>query len=103
MFYRKVPVTIEAIQYDGLNKEDIENFVGDFLDSKIDDCAYTATGKVPPIRKLIIPTLEGKMLVSPWDYVIKGVNGEFYPCKPDIFDKTYQQVEPIECSIKTTN
>jgi len=95
MFYRKVPITIEAIQYDGLNKAEIEDFVGDFLDSEIDDCAYTATSKVPPIRKLVIPTLEGKMFVSPQDFVIKGVNGEFYPCKPDIFNKTYQQAEII--------
>ena len=96
MKYRKLPVVIDAIRYDGLNKEIVEEFVGDFLDSEINDCAYIATGKVPPIRKLIIQTLEGKMFVSPGDYVIKGVNGEFYPCKPDIFEKTYEPASDIE-------
>ena len=96
MKYRKLPVVIDAIRYDGLNKEIVEEFVGDFLDSEINDCAYIATGKVPPIRKLIIQTLEGKMFVSPGDYVIKGVNGEFYPCKPDIFYKTYEPITNAE-------
>ena len=40
-----------------------------------------------------IKTLEGNMKVSKYDYIIKGVNGEFYPCKPDIFEKTYEKVE----------
>ncbi len=96
MKYRKLPVVIDAIRYDGLNKEIVEEFVGDFLDSEINDCEYIATGKVPPIRKLIIQTLEGKMFVSPGDYVIKGVNGEFYPCKPDIFYKTYEPITNAE-------
>lgn len=43
-----------------------------------------------------IPTLEGNMKVSMGDYIIKGVNGEFYPCKPDIFDKTYEDI----CNMK---
>ena len=42
---------------------------------------------------LLIPTLEGDMKCSKWDYVIKGVKGEFYPCKPDIFELTYEEVE----------
>jgi len=42
---------------------------------------------------IIIPTLEGDMIASTGDYIIKGVNGEFYPCKPDIFKKTYEEVE----------
>ena len=41
----------------------------------------------------IIETLEGGMVVSDGDYIIKGVNGEFYPCKPDIFEKTYEVIE----------
>lgn len=39
-----------------------------------------------------IPTLEGTMIASPGDFIIMGVNGEFYPCKPDIFEKTYEKV-----------
>lgn len=42
-------------------------------------------------KKMIIPTLEGDMEASLGDYIIKGVNGEFYPCKPDIFEKTYEK------------
>lgn len=42
---------------------------------------------------LYIETLEGVMHAEPGDYIIKGVNGEFYPCKPDIFEKTYERVE----------
>jgi len=90
MKYRKKPVVIEAILYDGLNKEKIYEFVGGRLDSEINDCAYTATGKCPPIRTLIIPTPKGKMFVSPGDYVIKGVYGEFYPCGRDVFEKTFE-------------
>ena len=44
-------------------------------------------------KKLVIHTLEGDMVASPGDYVITGVNGEKYPCKPDIFEKTYEPVE----------
>ena len=43
-------------------------------------------------RELFIETLEGIHHVSVWDYVIKGVNGELYPCKPDIFEKTYENI-----------
>lgn len=76
MKYRKKPVEIEAIQY-----------VSDF-DSK-------ELTKFCPILKviagdLIIPTLEGNMYVSLGDWIIKGVKGEFYPCKPDIFEMTYE-------------
>ncbi len=42
---------------------------------------------------LIIPTLEGNIVANTGDYIIKGVNGEFYPCKPDIFQKTYDPAE----------
>lgn len=47
----------------------------------------------PTAPGVVIPTLEGDHLASPGDWIIKGVNGEFYPCKPDIFEKTYEQVE----------
>lgn len=40
-----------------------------------------------------IRTLEGEMAITPGDYIIQGINGEFYPCKPDIFEKTYEKVE----------
>lgn len=79
--YRKKPVVIEAVKYDGM-VQDIVDFVGLF-NTEMDE------GMI----KLYIKTLEGDMLISHGDYVIKGVEGEFYPCKPDIFKKTYELVE----------
>lgn len=76
--YVKKPVIIEAIQWTGENLSEIDKFV----QAKVQKRALV----------LIIPTLEGKMHASLGDYIIKGVNGEFYPCKPDIFDKTYEEV-----------
>lgn len=84
--YRKKPVVIEAIQYTGKNEFDIGDFVGDQLvvymnSDSIGNACYS----------IAIKTLEGEMLVSPGDYVIKGISNEFYPCKPDIFEKTYEK------------
>ncbi len=84
MKYRKKPVVIEAIQYHvaETNKAEIMGFIGakqyseDFIEIGIS-----------------IETLEGTMKVSPGDFVIKGVKGEFYPCKPDIFEATYEPVD----------
>ena len=76
--FRKKPVTIEAIQWTGKNLSEIGNFVGGSIANKS--------------TILIIHTLEGDMEASIGDYIIKGVNGEFYPCKPDIFDKIYEEV-----------
>lgn len=80
MKYRKKPVVIEAIQYTGENDGEIMNFVG-----------VTASGHRPD--GIHINTLEGDMHCSPGDFVIKGVKGEFYPCKPDIFAATYELAE----------
>jgi len=50
-------------------------------------------------RRLVIPTLEGRMIAEPGDWIIKGIKGEFYPCKPDIFEATYEVVgEPANAS-----
>ena len=76
--YRKKPVVIEAIQWIGNNLSEIDNFISRTVDNKE--------------TTLVIHTLEGDMEASIGDYIIKGVNGEFYPCKPDIFDKTYEEV-----------
>lgn len=78
MKYRKKPVVIEAVQWNGKNNSEILSF---------------AKGASYIIDDLIINTLEGRMKASVGDYIIKGVNGEFYPCKPDIFEKTYEKVE----------
>lgn len=88
MKYRKKPVVIEAIQFidgpDSIHK--IDEFMG-----KINDLDFTG-GKI----KIAIETLEGVITASLGDYIIKGVNGEFYPCKPDIFEKTYEKVEDVQ-------
>ena len=76
--YRKKPVVIEAVQWTGTNGREVARFIG-------------ATDYGDPIA-IEIRTLEGVMTVSKGDYVIKGVKGEFYPCKPDIFAQTYEEV-----------
>lgn len=86
--YRKKPVTIEAVRFDGLNPTEIKDFVGENCKVKIYDNEVTT-----PVARIVIHTLEGDMKVSKGDYVIKGVKGEFYPCKPDIFEQTYESVE----------
>ena len=78
--YRKKPVEIEAVQWDGTNKVEIQQFMSRYLD---ENTIY---------HHLIIPTLEGDHIASKGDYIIKGVHGEFYPCKPDIFAETYDEV-----------
>lgn len=75
----KKPVTIECVKWDGENIEEIKAFVGS---------AYIG-GENDNDKKIVISTLEGDMLASVGDYIIKGVKGEFYPCKPDIFENTY--------------
>lgn len=77
--YRKKPVVIEALQFTLDNYKECE----EFLEGNHDN-----TLNYPNIK-----TLEGTMRVSLHDYIIKGVQGEFYPCKPDIFKQTYEEVE----------
>ena len=76
--YRKKPVVVEAVQWTGENHAEMCEF--------IDPEAF----EIIPRIGLVIHTLEGDHHASPGDYIIKGVNGEFYPCKPDIFAKTYE-------------
>lgn len=91
MRYKKKPVVIEAIQWT-TNLEEVKEFVGKDLEYSILDTAWQV-GKGAPHVFMKIHTLEGDMEVSKGDFIIKGVNGEFYPCKPDIFEKTYEPVE----------
>ena len=90
MKYRKKPVVIEAVRWTGENRAEIRIF-----------CAHSAFF-VPTLQDteerstawgLLIDSLERIMYAEIGDYIIKGVNGEFYPCKPDIFKKTYERVE----------
>ena len=82
--YMKKQVVIQAIQFLG-NPEEIKEFMG-------------TTGHHYDELDLIIPTLEGDLRAVEGDYIIKGIKGEFYPCKPDIFEMTYNDisVEAIE-------
>lgn len=80
--YRKKPVEIEAIQFTGKNANAIAHFVGE------------ASTIRPGPSQIDIRTLEGTMTASKNDWIIKGVQGEFYPCKPDIFAATYEPATP---------
>lgn len=78
MKYRKKPVVIEAMQWDGENTNQIAKFCrGKAILQVFEKCFH-------------IYTLEGIMKASIGDYIIKGVKGEYYPCKPDIFEMTYE-------------
>lgn len=89
MKYIKKPVTIEAIQMTGDNTIEILEFMNT---EKNPEVILSETEKFIT-DKIIIPTLEGKMEAKKGDWIIKGINGEFYPCKPDIFEKTYTKFE----------
>jgi len=80
--YRKKPVVIEAVQWDGKNQFEVMNFCK--------SCYFTSYGVE---KDLYIDTLEGDMKASVGDYIIKGVEGEFYACKPKIFELTYENAE----------
>lgn len=81
--YRKKPVEIEAVQWTGDNRDEIWEFC---------PLSYFNTDLETGMLSLMVQTLEGSMQASIGDYIIKGVKGEFYPCKPDIFDMTYDKV-----------
>jgi hypothetical protein len=86
-YYRKKPVVIQAIKWDGTNFDEVSNFTQNFHGHKK---AYEdAEEGCLKSGEYYIQTLEGTMTASKGDFIIKGVNGEFYPCKPDIFEKTY--------------
>ena len=82
--YKTKPCEIEAIEWNGSNFEEVSNF---------------ASGKVymellfgTEDYGLVVATLEGYMTASIGDFIIKGLRGEFYPCKPDVFHKKYEEV-----------
>lgn len=91
--YRKKPIVVEAIQWTGSNLEEIRNFVGnDLIENYIEHFDIERTLIKQTLAGIAINTLEGTMMVNYGDYIIKGVNNEFYPCKPDIFKQTYEEV-----------
>ena len=86
--FRKRPVVIEAIRWTGENWGAVSKFVAP--QPQTADVGIREAGD-----SIVISTLEGKMSTSLGDWIIKGVKGEFYPCKPDIFDATYEPAEHI--------
>lgn len=82
--YIKKQIKIEAVQWTGDNTWEVAKFLATgSRDFKVDSAKETVE----------IETLEGIMTASKYDYIIKGIKGEFYPCKPDIFEATYEEVE----------
>ena len=83
--FRKKPVVIEAVQFTNENKDRVLHEL-----SEIKMNIYPAYDNAKLCLR--IPTLDGEMTASLGDWIIKGVNGELYPCKPDIFEKIYEEV-----------
>ena len=94
--YRKKPVVIEAFKYDGdLKGADGKYYVPDWAVQAFEKGVLFYELQLSPPHlpyELYIKTLEGNIHTSVGDYIIRGVNGELYPCKPDIFEKTYEEV-----------
>jgi len=80
---QKKPVVIEAVQFTGSNIQEMDDFID------VNFQVNLSTGK----PTLIIPTLEGDHEAKKGDFIIKGIAGEFYPCKPDIFEQTYEEID----------
>lgn len=85
--YRKKPAIIDAWQWQGHSVKDAQDFC---LSNKL---PFFNTGVRKGKAGLIIPTKKGDMVAEPNDWIIKGVEGEFYPCKPDIFERIYELVK----------
>lgn len=77
--YKKKAIIIEALQYTGKNFKECYNFAGKSIEKETKD-------------GIIIITLEGNHLCKKGDFIVRGIKGEFYPCKPDIFSETYEEV-----------
>jgi hypothetical protein len=89
--YTKRPVTIDAIQLNWANHKAVQDLcfgAPSITFTQASDCSETC-GEAAPYLEMVITTLEGDMLAKHGDYIIKGIKGEIYPCKPDIFRETY--------------
>jgi hypothetical protein len=86
--FRKKPVVVEAVQWTGRNRDEVIAFLGDER-----RCVVPLDGPPNALAHVTIDTLEGRMFASAGDWIIRGVKGELYPCKPDIFAATYEAVE----------
>lgn len=93
--FKKLPVEIEAMQWNGKNSSEVIDWVFTH-DEKFPISLIELRRRRGPF--LSLSTLEGVMRANRNDWIIRGVNGEFYPCKPDIFEKTYEIVDDEPCS-----
>jgi hypothetical protein len=91
--YAAKPKIIEAILFDGTNAFQVLDFMGIGKDKAIVN--HLNVYMDPQDGGLLIPTLEGIMHASQGDFIIKGIQGEFYPCKPDIFAACYEELKPV--------
>ena len=89
--YRKKPVIVEAVIWTGNNIDEVK----ELAKNTVENIIFVN-------NNLYIETLEGNMNVSIGDYIIKGIEGEFYPCKPNIFKETYETVSMMSNNDKTT-
>lgn len=83
--YKKKPVVIEAVRWTGDNFDELEKFAGKFVSK--------GSNLVSDNNTLFVHTLEGTMRAKSGDYIIMGIQGEFYPCDAEIFKKTYEVFE----------
>ena len=97
--YRKKPVVIEAVQWTGENLVEVIKFTGRHPSGS--HWTWNEFKEVVEQEGLKIFTLEGSLLASVGDWIIKGVKGEYYPCKPDIFEATYEKAVYPEAPICT--
>jgi hypothetical protein len=104
--FRKKPIVIEAIQFTGDNFDELWCWTGGWIDQTIaGEDRYLRTlesrihlaGSGGDPTKLVVETPEGDHFAGPGDWIIRGIRGEFYPCKPDIFEATYEAVEDAQC------
>jgi hypothetical protein len=101
MKYRKKPIIIEAMQFpdSGPEQGDVSRWIEanagklNLYDGQIESHITTSTQATWRWSCASIDTLEGSMIVNIGDWIIKGIKGEFYPCKPDIFEATYEAAE----------
>ncbi|WP_019554802.1 hypothetical protein [Propionispira raffinosivorans] len=91
--YRKKPIEIEAFQFDGdfVNGDSTPAWAWEAIEKG--EIFFSSLDRIEPPCELFIKTLEENMHASMGDYIIRGISGEIYPCKPDIFEKTYESVE----------
>ncbi len=86
--YRKKPVEVDAVHYDGTNRDEVAAFMG--RTGKVEETKLPGPGRGLH-DGIVIHTLEGDVTASPGDWVIRGVQGEYYPCKPSVFAATYEE------------